>query len=48
MRKISCHISDKTAHLYTAVESSLTETIEKSSELLGREVMIISRCNNDN
>lgn len=37
VRKISCHITDKTAHLYTAVESSLTETIEKSSQTLGRE-----------
>ena len=37
VRKISCHINDKTAHLYTAVELSLTETIEKSSEVLGRE-----------
>jgi len=37
VRKISCHISEKTAHLYTAVESSLTETIEKNSPALGRE-----------
>jgi len=37
LRKISCHISDKTAHLYSALEESLAETIEKASALLGRE-----------
>lgn len=37
-RKISCHISDKTAHLYNAVENALEETVEKNSPLLGRDV----------
>jgi len=37
VRKISCHISEKTAHLYSALEESLVETIEKSSAVLGRE-----------
>lgn len=37
VRKISCHISEKTAHLYNAIELSLVETIEKHSALLGRE-----------
>jgi len=37
VRKISCHISEKTAHLYSALEESLVETIEKASPTLGRE-----------
>ena len=36
-RKIACHISEKTAHLYTALEVNLDEVIEKHSALLGRE-----------
>ena len=37
VRKIACHISEKTAHLYTALEVNLDEVIEKNSALLGRE-----------
>ena len=37
VRKIACHISDKTAHLYTALEVNLDEVIEKNSAALGRE-----------
>jgi len=37
VRKLSCHISEKTAHLYNAIEGSLEETIEKHSAVLGRE-----------
>lgn len=37
VRKISCHISEKTAHLYTAIEVNLDEVIEKQSSVLGRE-----------
>ena len=36
-RKISCYISEKTAHLYTAIEVNLDQIIEKNSPLLGRE-----------
>ena len=36
-RKIACHISEKTAHLYTALEVNLDELIDKHSEQLGRE-----------
>jgi len=36
-RKIACHISEKTAHLYTALQVNLDEVIEKKSEALGRE-----------
>ena len=44
VRKISCHISDKTAHLYTAVEESLSETIEKNSSSLGRQANYSKTC----
>jgi len=37
VRKISCHISEKTAHLYTALELNLEEMVEKNSAILGRE-----------
>lgn len=37
LRKIGCHISDKTAHLYTALEVNLDEVIEKNSPVLGVE-----------
>lgn len=37
VRKLSCHISDKTAHLYNAIEVNLTETVQKNSSTLGRE-----------
>lgn len=37
VRKLSCHISEKTAHLYNAIEVNLTETVEKTSPTLGRE-----------
>ena len=37
VRKIACHISEKTAHLYTALEVNLDEIIEKNSAVLGRE-----------
>ena len=30
LRKMSCHISEKTAHLYTALEVNLDETVEKN------------------
>jgi len=36
-RRIACHISEKTAHLYTALEVNLDEVIEKTSAVLGRE-----------
>jgi len=36
VRKLSCHISEKTAHLYNAIEVSLEETVEKHSAVLGR------------
>ena len=36
-RKIACHISEKTAHLYTALEVNLDQVIEKNSPALGRE-----------
>lgn len=37
LRKIACHISEKTAHLYNALEVNLDEVVEKSSDVLGRE-----------
>jgi len=37
VRKIACHISEKTAHLYTALEVNLDEVIEKKSPILARE-----------
>jgi len=36
-RCIQCHISDKTAHLFTALEVNLDEVITKGSEALGRD-----------
>ena len=30
VRKIACHISEKTAHLYTALEVNLDEVVEKN------------------
>jgi ubiquitin carboxyl-terminal hydrolase 14 len=42
-RKIACHISDKTAHLYTALEVNLDELIEKRSEALGECCQIGTR-----
>lgn len=36
---LKCHINEKTAHLYTAVEASLSESIEKHSAALGREAL---------
>jgi len=36
-RTIQCYISDKTAHLYSAVETSLEEHVEKASATLGRD-----------
>jgi len=44
VRVLQCHISDKTAHLYTAVESALQETIEKNSETLGRLAQYSKSC----
>ena len=43
LRKISCHISEKTAHLYTALDVNLDETIEKQSAVLGREAQYSKR-----
>jgi ubiquitin carboxyl-terminal hydrolase 14 len=37
VRKIACHISEKTAHLYTALEVNLDEVVEKNAPALGRE-----------
>ena len=42
-RKIGCHISEKTAHLYTALEVNLDEVIEKHSTVLGREAQYSKR-----
>jgi ubiquitin carboxyl-terminal hydrolase 14 len=36
VRTLSCNITEKTAHLYNAIEVSLEETIEKQSAVLGR------------
>ena len=36
-RTIGCYISDKTAHLYNAIETALDEVVEKTSPSLGRE-----------
>ena len=36
-RTIGCYISDKTAHLYNAIETALDEHVEKTSPTLGRE-----------
>lgn len=35
--KVACHISERTAHLFNAIEESLEEKIEKKSALLDRE-----------
>jgi len=37
VRKIECHISEKTAHLYTALQVNLDEVMEKQSTALGRD-----------
>ena len=37
-RVLACHISEKTAHLYTALDVNLDEVIEKHSSALGRDV----------
>ena len=34
-RKIACHISDKTAHLYTALEVNLDQVIRSTPTLTG-------------
>jgi len=39
IRNFKCNISEKTAHLYNALESSLDEQMEKKSEALGRDAM---------
>ena len=36
-RTMQCHISEKTAHLYTALEVNLDEVVDKRSEILERE-----------
>ncbi len=43
LRKIACHISEKTAHLYNALEVNLDEVIEKQSAVLGREAQFQKR-----
>jgi len=43
-RTLACHISEKTAHLFNAIEGSLTESIEKNSEVLGREAQYSKEC----
>ena len=43
-RTLQCHISDKTAHLFNAIEGSLTENIEKNSPFLGREAQYSKEC----
>ena len=42
-RKIACHISEKTAHLYTALEVNLDAVIDKNSAVLGREVQFAKK-----
>ena len=43
VRSIPCHISEKTAHLYTALDVNLDETVEKRSEVLGRDAAYSKR-----
>ena len=40
-RTIGCYISDKTAHLYNAIETALDEHVEKTSPTLGREAQVV-------
>ena len=37
LRNLKCNINDKTAHLYSAIETSLEEHVEKRSPTLGRD-----------